>query len=156
MVVERPGNPRWSDYGSSSARHFEACISFQDRNPTAALAANTDHGRRLCSALRRDECPFPPIPGQKRPLNVNDSDLSPSMREPPTKDDRITEILFCSIKLKAVDCFHQLKSNEKKRKGPLMSGQPPLVAEQDQVIDGLENRLERRRLKRCDPSITFH
>jgi hypothetical protein len=35
-----------------------------------------------------------------RLLNVNDSDLSPCMREPPVEQAAITEMLFCCIQYK--------------------------------------------------------
>ena len=40
----------------------------------------------------------------KRPLNVNDSDLTPSMKEPPVEHPGITDMLFCSRTRSASSC----------------------------------------------------
>src|SRR3569833_3275970 len=41
---------------------------------------------------------FQEIGDTRRPLNVNDSDLSPLMREPPTESEGTTEMHICAIR----------------------------------------------------------
>jgi Fungal specific transcription factor domain len=87
----------------------------------------------------------------KRPLNVNDSDLSQTMRELPVEHEGVTEMLFCSIRFAIGDCMRQLKKLEK-------SAEPggASIDQLDKAIEEMENRLEKRFLKKCDPSIPLH
>lgn len=87
----------------------------------------------------------------KRPLNVNDADLSPAMRDLPKEHEGVTEMLFCSIRFEVGECMLQLKSLQTSA----LTGRPS-IAQQDRAIDELENRIESRFLKKCDPSIPLH
>ena len=84
----------------------------------------------------------------KRPLNVNDSDLSQSMRELPSEHDGLTEMLFCCIRFEIGDCMRGLKS--------LGQSGGASIVQQERAVDELENRLDKRFLKKCDPSIPLH
>lgn len=87
----------------------------------------------------------------RRPLNVNDTDLSPSMRDPPPEHDGGTEMLFCSIRLEVGECMRILKQLQKN--GPTAKAS---IAQQDQPINDLENRLSTKLLTKCDPSVPVH
>jgi hypothetical protein len=91
------------------------------------------------------------------PSNVNDSDLYPSMIDPPADHSGATEMMFvltrCEIaqflqRVRATvafdGCWHELSSS-----------QIPLNAK-DKAIEDLEELLERKYLKYCDASIPLH
>ena len=96
---------------------------------------------------------FPPFWDTKRPLNINDSDLSPSMKELPVQYDGVTEMLFCSIRFEIGESMRKLKDYEKN--GQIMN-ELGSIAQQDRIVDELEHRLEQRFLKNCDSLIPFH
>jgi hypothetical protein len=87
----------------------------------------------------------------KRPLNVNDSDLSQSMRELPQEHDGLTEMLFCSIRAEIGDCMRRLRSLATSSQTGRAS-----TAQKERAVDELENRLGQRFLKKCDPYIPLH
>lgn len=89
----------------------------------------------------------------KRPLNLNDSDLSPSMRELPPEYEGPTEMLFCSIRFEIGDCMRQLKviENDHPRASSAIR-----MAEEARAIDALETRLDQGYLRKCDSSIPLH
>ncbi|EFQ96767.1 fungal specific transcription factor domain-containing protein [Nannizzia gypsea CBS 118893] len=89
------------------------------------------------------------------PLNLNDSDLVPSMRELPAEYDGPTEMLFCRIRFEVGECMRRLKTLEHRHADDGNSSAAHR-AEESQLIDELEARLEQRYLKKCDPSIPFH
>jgi hypothetical protein len=92
-----------------------------------------------------------------RPLNINDSDLSPNMREPPIEHTGVTEMLFCSVRYEIGD-FMMLsqtwKNLEVETDGTDNNGTS--MAAKDKAIDELEDRLEQKFLRHCDPSIPLH
>jgi hypothetical protein len=75
----------------------------------------------------------------KRPLNVNDSDLSSALREFPAEHDGVTEMLICSMRSEVGQCIRQLKHLQKN-----MSTGEGSIAQQDRAVDDLEHRLENR------------
>lgn len=92
----------------------------------------------------------------KRPLNVNDSDLSPSMKEPPVEHPGITDMLFCSIRYEIGEFMRQKRAlklfdGTRQRGNAVVS-----VAEKDKAIDEFENMLEQKYLRYTDPSIPLH
>ncbi|EFE33235.1 C6 transcription factor, putative [Trichophyton benhamiae CBS 112371] len=87
------------------------------------------------------------------PLNLNDSDLVPSMRELPAEYDGPTEMLFCRIRFEVGEYMRKLKALEHRH---AEDNSAVRLAEESQLIDELETRLEERYLKKCDPSIPFH
>lgn len=89
----------------------------------------------------------------KRPLNLNDSDLSPSMRELPAEHEGPTEMLFCSIRFEIGDCLRQLKTIENDQRG---ASRAMRMAEEERAIDALETSLDQGYLRKCDSSIRFH
>ncbi|KAK9237849.1 fungal-specific transcription factor domain-containing protein [Lipomyces kononenkoae] len=82
-----------------------------------------------------------------RPLNINDCDLYPSMKELPAEHTGVTEMLFCCIRYE-VGLF--MRQSESWRVSEVS------VIVKDKAIDELENRLDQKYLKYCDPSIPLH
>lgn len=91
-----------------------------------------------------------------RPLNVNDSDLSPSMKEPPVEHPGVTDMLFCSIRYEIGEFMRQ-KRSLKLFDGVGQRGTAPVsVAEKDKAIDEFEDMLEQKYLRYTDLSIPLH
>ncbi|KAJ6145116.1 hypothetical protein N7470_009011 [Penicillium chermesinum] len=88
----------------------------------------------------------------KFPLNVNDRDLSPDLKEPPPEREGITEMTLFLIRCEVVrvmwkTCYFPPMKNPKNELSV-----PELVA----LIKDLETRLEERYLKKCDLSIPLN
>ena len=86
-----------------------------------------------------------------RPLNINDSDLSPAMKEPPKEHDGITDMLFCSIRYEIGNFMRESGVFSRQR-----STSSATMAAKDKAIDDLEERLERKYIRYCDDSIPLH
>ncbi|KAK9352189.1 fungal-specific transcription factor domain-containing protein [Lipomyces doorenjongii] len=82
-----------------------------------------------------------------RPLNINDFDLSPTMKELPAEHTGVTEMLFCSVRYEIGVFMRQTES----WKATAVSMQV-----KDKAINELENRLEQKYLRYCDTSIPLH
>jgi hypothetical protein len=91
----------------------------------------------------------------KRPLNVNDSDLFPTMKEIPHDNPRITDMLFCSITYEIGVFMYRTRHwrvFDRKDAG----GVATHISTKDQAINEFENHLKQRYLKYCDTSIPLH
>jgi hypothetical protein len=80
----------------------------------------------------------------KLPLNVNDSDLFPDMRIPPTEHPGATEMIFVLHRCEVAEVLQQLQNK------------PVPLSVTDEAIDELEKRLEQKYIQYCDPSIPLH
>ena len=91
------------------------------------------------------------------PLNVNDGDLYPDMKEPPMEHTRVTEMVFCLTRCEIGEFLRRIRSGTAFSGcwHELSSSQIPLSTK-DKVIEELEESLERKYLKYCDPSIPLH
>ncbi|KAK2616923.1 hypothetical protein QQS21_000011 [Conoideocrella luteorostrata] len=87
----------------------------------------------------------------RRPLNINDSDLSPFMNDLPFEYQGPTEMLFCTIKFEVGECMRHLKAVEKLNKANAQS----LIMRKCQIINTFEIKIENL-LDRCDASIPLH
>lgn len=95
----------------------------------------------------------------KPPLNVNDCDLYPEMREPPAERESATEMMFVLLRAQigvfltkgkpAVDIFDGVYSR-------LSSDSAVHMAEKNREIDELEQMLEERVIRHCDQEIPVH
>ncbi|KAL1625955.1 hypothetical protein SLS56_007102 [Neofusicoccum ribis] len=102
------------------------------------------------------------------PLNVNDSELNPDMKQLPVEHTGPTEMFFCllrynlgkfmrrscTIKIFEGDSASYWDANV----GPwpnLQSAEVSLI-EKDKAINELEKSLEEQFLKHCDPSVPLH
>lgn len=93
----------------------------------------------------------------KPPLNVNDSDLNPNMREMPVEHTGLTEMVFCLIRYE-FGMFLRSSSPTTASDGrwPKLSGAAVSILEKDKAIEDLEKLLEQKFLRLCDPSIPLH
>ena len=86
----------------------------------------------------------------RRPLNINDSDLDPKMKELPTERDGATEMIFCFMRNevgKFLLSSHLSTSNQSSG-----TGRPNPT----ECIDGFESLLESKVLRYCDPLKPLH
>jgi hypothetical protein len=89
----------------------------------------------------------------RRPLNVNDSDLSPFMRNLPFEYEGPTEMLFCTVRFEVGECMRQLRNVGRKPNNT--GGAAAAVVQKEQLIEAFEAKLENM-LRRCDDSIPLH
>jgi hypothetical protein len=82
-----------------------------------------------------------------RPLNINDSDLHPQQTSIPQEVFGITEMSFCSARFEIGELTMASASPDKSAQD---------IGQVDAVIDELQERLENRLFKYCDPSIPTH
>ncbi|KAK9317815.1 hypothetical protein V1522DRAFT_437080 [Lipomyces starkeyi] len=88
----------------------------------------------------------------KIPLNVNDDDLSPDMREQPTERAGSTEMIFCLMRYNVGEFLrHSGPRNFVSEQNVGLS-----LAEKDRVINELERLIEQSFLPYCDPVIPLH
>ncbi|KAK9327954.1 fungal-specific transcription factor domain-containing protein [Lipomyces starkeyi] len=88
----------------------------------------------------------------KIPLNVNDDDLSPDMRELPTERAGSTEMIFCLIRYNVGEFLrHSSPRSFVSEQNTGLS-----LAEKDRVINELERLIEQSFLRYCDPVIPLH
>jgi hypothetical protein len=93
----------------------------------------------------------------KRPLNVADEDLSPDMVDPPPERNGITSIVICLIRCDIIEFIRKFSSpfTDDVRLEILTSSDITL-AKKDSMISQLEDLLERKYLRYCDPSNSLH
>ncbi|MCJ1285766.1 hypothetical protein MMC26_005107 [Xylographa opegraphella] len=87
------------------------------------------------------------------PSNVNDSDICPEMQENPVESAGATEMIFCLIRYTAGHHFERsrvLDNNCQKRSKEFS------ILDKDKRIDDLQNLLENKYIKYCDPVIPLH
>jgi hypothetical protein len=82
----------------------------------------------------------------KLPLNVNDSDLFPDMREPPIEHTGITEMLHVLPRCEIIKLYLEAK----------ISSVPPRSRISDSQIDEFEALIEEKYLKLCDDNVPWH
>ena len=89
----------------------------------------------------------------KRPLNVNDSDLSPNMSALPPEHDGPTEMIFCGFRYE-IGLFLR---NAKTTCNWMESGlSDRAMEEKKKKLDELRALIERKYLRFCDPSVPLH
>lgn len=98
-----------------------------------------------------------PVWDTKTPLNVNDSDLNPNMREMPVEHAGLTELAFCLLRYE-FGTFLRSSSPTTAFDGSWqkLSSNAVSASEKDKAIEDLEQRLEQKFLRFCDPSIPLH
>jgi hypothetical protein len=80
------------------------------------------------------------------PLNVNDSDLFPGMREPPVEHTGITEMIHVLPRCEIIKLYLEAK----------LTNIPARVRIPDSQIDEFEAFIEEKYLKWCDDSVPWH
>jgi hypothetical protein len=103
------------------------------------------------------------IADAKLPLNVNDTDLDPNMHEFPKPREGATDMIFCQLRYEFGTFFVQLtKPNAHNSFEATAHSSHPVdntavsMAKKDEIIDGLEQTLQQKFLKYCDPLIPLH
>ena len=91
----------------------------------------------------------------KQPLNVSDSDLSPTMKEMPIEREGPTEMMFCRLRAEVGGAFRSVGSLDTLGIWHLTTG-PDKIPEKDKAIDELEARFQEKYIQYCDPSIPLH
>ncbi|MCJ1249200.1 hypothetical protein MMC30_006423 [Trapelia coarctata] len=94
----------------------------------------------------------------KVPLNVNDSDLNPNMRELPVEHAGPTEMMFCGVRYQ-VGVFLSSAPSKTQLGKPAdvgLSNEAASLAKKDRLIGELEKTLEDKFLKYCDPVLPLH
>ncbi len=82
------------------------------------------------------------------PSNLNDSDLSPETKELPREHVGATEMIHCLIRYEFRDYFRETVAK--------VSSTNSFLQEKDRSISELENRLESKYLRYCDPLVPLH
>ncbi|KZZ93872.1 Transcription factor [Moelleriella libera RCEF 2490] len=81
----------------------------------------------------------------KRPLNINDAQIHPGMKDLPVDQRGATEMLFCLAKAELSNFYNKTGV---KLKGASASSKN--AQEVEELIDGVENRIETSYLRYCD------
>lgn len=100
-----------------------------------------------------------PVADTETPLNVNDGELYPGMKEKPMEHSGPTEMIFCQMRYEVGKWLHrQARSGVVTFDGHwrCISNASVPLQEIDRAIDELENALEEKFVKHCDPSIPLH
>ncbi|OBT92880.1 hypothetical protein VE01_08931 [Pseudogymnoascus verrucosus] len=93
----------------------------------------------------------------KKPLNVEDEDLTPDMVEPPPERTGITSIVLSLIRFDIIDFLRKVKSQHSYDVGwENLTGQAVTPAERDNLIKQVEGILETKYLRYFDPSNPLH
>lgn len=103
----------------------------------------------LASQMCRTGIAFPKQFSTKKPLNTNDSDIWPGMPHPPQERTGPTDMTFCLARAHIGE-FHRNTvfavhlSQQDKLAGPVAK---------DAILDDVEDEVEKRFLRYCDPSV---
>lgn len=89
------------------------------------------------------------------PSNVNDADLSPSMKEPPKERVGATDMIFCNLRHKVMKFMGQVNGGKRPWASALGEKWTPAVdqryrAEREKAVAEMENELELELLRYCD------
>jgi hypothetical protein len=94
-----------------------------------------------------------------RPLDINDSDLYPTMKEPPVELIGCTEMVFCAVRFEVAKFFKNLAA--------VHSGSNPKCAQtqearrgsnfdMEKAVQDLEDIIQQKYINYCDESIPLH
>ena len=90
----------------------------------------------------------------KPPLNISDSDLNPTMKQPPIEREGATEMMICCLRCEVAEALR--KSHPIEKSGDEQWQIAEQISKKDKAIDKLEALLERKYISFCDPSIPLH
>ncbi|KAL4983687.1 hypothetical protein BDW68DRAFT_29301 [Aspergillus falconensis] len=92
----------------------------------------------------------------RMPLNINDTDLTAEMTQPPVEREGITEMTFCLMRCHAMRVVWKLGYTAPRNKfGSAAADTHQDSVKQDALAEDLERLLQDRYLKYCDTSIPF-
>ncbi|CAJ2502343.1 Uu.00g097370.m01.CDS01 [Anthostomella pinea] len=94
----------------------------------------------------------------KIPLNIDDDDLSPEMKNSPQERKGFTSIALCLIRYEAMEAMRQLSTNTRPvdTRREVLCTPITSLARKDSIIAQVEDQLERKYLRYCDPSKPLH
>lgn len=93
----------------------------------------------------------------KMPLNVADEDLSPEMIDSPPERNGITSVVVCLIRCEIIEFLRKFSSPFAGDVRWEVLGSPDFTtARKDSLISQVEDLLERKYLRYCDPSNSLH
>jgi hypothetical protein len=93
------------------------------------------------------------------PLNINDSDLYPTMKEPPVELTGCTEMVFCAVRFEVGKFFKSLEAAQPSPNLKGVQGHEVLHGssfDMEKAVQDLEDRMQRKFIKYCDESIPLH
>ncbi|EED18904.1 C6 transcription factor, putative [Talaromyces stipitatus ATCC 10500] len=93
----------------------------------------------------------------RKPLNVEDEDLNPDMVDQPPERNGITSMTLCLIQCETMETLQRFSTSSpgNVRWEILFSGDIS-VAKKDSIINQIEDHMERKYLRYCDPSNSLH
>lgn len=97
-----------------------------------------------------------PLYDTKMPLNINDSDLDPSITSLPQERAGATEMMHCCICYEVGNFFRETRAHLGLKSNWKDFSTSQILAKKDAAIDELEQRLEDKFLKYCDPLNPLH
>ncbi|KAM7198417.1 C6 transcription factor domain containing protein [Naviculisporaceae sp. PSN 640] len=109
----------------------------------------SDHQAGRIIGVSTRDIPAPYMTDTKHPVNINDSDLYPEMKEPPVSRNYPTEMIFCAVRHEVGLCITQLNLGV----GP--PSQSQTLAQKLGRIDECEQKINAM-LTHCDLSIPLH
>jgi hypothetical protein len=93
------------------------------------------------------------------PLNVNDSDLDPDMAELPPEREGATEMIFCALRCEFSSFFLHISRGTSTAYDTFSTPSHSIessIAVKDGVINELQQKLEQKFLRFCDPLNPLH
>lgn len=92
----------------------------------------------------------------KLPLNIEDEDIHPNMADPPLERNGITCITPCLIKCEILECLRKLSTAHfGETRWDALSSPDVKLTKKDITISRIEDHLEAKYLRYCDPSSTL-
>lgn len=93
----------------------------------------------------------------KMPLNVDDEDLHPDMVDPPPERNGITSIAFCLIRCEIIEALRKFSTAcPGDVRWEVLYSPDVTLAKKASVISQIEDHLESKYLRYCDPSNSLH
>ncbi|KAI0836435.1 C6 transcription factor [Hypoxylon sp. FL0890] len=93
----------------------------------------------------------------KPPLNVNDEDLDPEMVQPPEEREGITSIALCLMRCDLMDTLIKFTTGRPgEARWEALYSPDITVAKKESIISNAESHFEKKYLRYCDPSNSFH
>ncbi|KAL4926355.1 Zn(II)2Cys6 transcription factor [Aspergillus undulatus] len=92
----------------------------------------------------------------KMPLNINDTDISADMTQPPPERDEATEMTLCLIRCHSMRVIWKVGYKPRQQKPESEStDNGPDSLDRDALASELEHRLQEKFLRHCDATIPF-
>lgn len=93
----------------------------------------------------------------RSPLNIEDEDIRPGMTEAPTERNGITSLVLFLMRCDIMDFLKDISDSGSAETGwEALSNPSPRIINKDQKIAKLEDLLESKYLRYCDPCETLH